>query len=132
MRPHEAISIKSPRSDVKAICHSNSAPAFSLFGGCNASPTRVCELMEQGAAPGARGAQDCHPRFGRGWRERYCIRCTVTPPHCFSPIAAQDATVWSKFRLTLPLVVKLFITNFEQLALLLAVLPSVTTLEFPR
>jgi hypothetical protein len=34
--------------------------------------------------------------------------------------------------LTLPLVTKLFITNFEHLALLLEVLPSVTTFELPR
>ena len=54
------------------------------------------------------------------------------PPHCFNPMAAHDATVWSKSRLTLPFVVKLFITNFEHLALLLAVLPSVTTFELPR
>lgn len=72
------------------------------------------------------------PQVGRACAQGYCSRCTVTPPHCFSPIAAQDATVWSKLRSTLPLVVKLFITNFEQLALLLDVLPSVTTLELPR
>src|SRR5262249_35917014 len=56
----------------------------------------------------------------------------MMPFHCLRPIAAQLATVWSKSRLTLPLVTKLFITNFEHLALLLVVLPSVTTLEFGR
>ena len=62
----------------------------------------------------------------------YLMSWTIIPPHCLSPIAAQLATDWSKSSVTLPFVTKLFITNFEHLALLLEVLPSVTTLEFPR
>ena len=62
----------------------------------------------------------------------YCVKYATVPIYCFTPRLEQPLVVCEKFRLTLPSLVKVFVTNTVHCELLLALFPRIVTLDFGK